>query len=222
MGQTLRRHGLPKPQSLHARAPAERCSLTVKVDRLKRFHARVDAPPAPGPVSDPGQEGEHEVSCCSTARLSGTSHTTSCCGTATRRRTTSGSEELLHCPQKVAAYEATVTRTRRPSARPSPAGAAVPPAPQAPRPYSLRCPVAPAGRLPVGVTVGGALATAGGRARTPARDRDGVGALRSRFCICGKGTVGCRGGSAACAGGTASRTCWVAPPLRRSALWTWN
>jgi hypothetical protein len=28
---------------------------------LKPFHARVDAPPAPGPVSDPGQEGEHEV-----------------------------------------------------------------------------------------------------------------------------------------------------------------
>ncbi len=38
-----------------------RCSLTVKVDRLKPFHERVDALPAPGPVSDLGQEGEHEV-----------------------------------------------------------------------------------------------------------------------------------------------------------------
>ncbi len=37
------------------------CSPTVNVDRLKPFHARVDAPPAAGPVSDPGQEGEHEV-----------------------------------------------------------------------------------------------------------------------------------------------------------------
>jgi hypothetical protein len=39
------------------------CSQTVSVDWLKPFHERVDAPPAPGPVSDPGQpeEGEHEV-----------------------------------------------------------------------------------------------------------------------------------------------------------------
>jgi hypothetical protein len=34
---------------------------TVNVDRLKPFHARADDPPAPGPVSDQGQEGEHEV-----------------------------------------------------------------------------------------------------------------------------------------------------------------
>ncbi len=33
----------------------------MNVDRLKPFHARADDPPAPGPVSDPGQEGEHEV-----------------------------------------------------------------------------------------------------------------------------------------------------------------
>jgi hypothetical protein len=31
------------------------CSPTV--DRLKPFHPRADDPPAPGPVSDPGQEG---------------------------------------------------------------------------------------------------------------------------------------------------------------------
>jgi hypothetical protein len=36
---------------------------TVNVDRLKPFHERADASPAPGPVSDPGlnSEGEHEV-----------------------------------------------------------------------------------------------------------------------------------------------------------------
>ncbi len=33
----------------------------MNVDRLKPFHARADDPPAPGPVSDLGQEGEHEV-----------------------------------------------------------------------------------------------------------------------------------------------------------------
>ena len=38
-----------------------RCSPTVNIDRLKPFFERVGAPPAPGPVSDPGQEGEHEV-----------------------------------------------------------------------------------------------------------------------------------------------------------------
>ncbi len=37
------------------------CSPTVNVDLLKPFHTQVDAPPAPGPVSDPGQEGEHEM-----------------------------------------------------------------------------------------------------------------------------------------------------------------
>ena len=38
-----------------------RCSPTIIVDRLKPFFERVGAPPAPGPVSDPGQEGEHEA-----------------------------------------------------------------------------------------------------------------------------------------------------------------
>ncbi len=36
-------------------------TLAVNVDRLKPFPARADDPPAPGPVSNPGQEGEHEV-----------------------------------------------------------------------------------------------------------------------------------------------------------------
>ena len=31
------------------------------VDRLKPFFERVGAPPAPGPVSDPSQEGEREA-----------------------------------------------------------------------------------------------------------------------------------------------------------------
>lgn len=36
-------------------------SRTAKADRLKPFHQRADASPAPGPVSDAGQEGEQEV-----------------------------------------------------------------------------------------------------------------------------------------------------------------
>ena len=38
-----------------------RCSPTVNVDRLKPFFERANVPPPPGPVSDAGQEGEHEV-----------------------------------------------------------------------------------------------------------------------------------------------------------------
>ena len=52
----------PSPNAYTLALPRRmRCSPTVKVDRLKPFFERVGAPPAPGPVSDPGQEGEHEV-----------------------------------------------------------------------------------------------------------------------------------------------------------------
>ena len=51
-----------------------RCSPTVDVDRLKPYFARADEPPPPGPVSDAGQEDEHDSctrwSCCSTAACS--------------------------------------------------------------------------------------------------------------------------------------------------------
>ncbi len=45
------------------------CIRTVNVDQLKPFHEPVDAPPAPGLVSDPGQEGEHEVELLLNRRL---------------------------------------------------------------------------------------------------------------------------------------------------------
>ena len=38
-----------------------RCSQTINVERLKPFFARAGGPPAPGPGSDAGQEGKHEV-----------------------------------------------------------------------------------------------------------------------------------------------------------------
>ncbi len=37
------------------------CSPKINMDLLKPFHAQVDAPPAPGQVSDQGQEGKHKV-----------------------------------------------------------------------------------------------------------------------------------------------------------------
>ena len=37
------------------------CSPIVNVDRLEPVFERAGAPPVPGPVSDKGREGEHEV-----------------------------------------------------------------------------------------------------------------------------------------------------------------
>ena len=52
----------PSPNAYTLALPRKmRCSPTINVDRLKPFVTRVDAPPPPGPVTDAGQEGEHEV-----------------------------------------------------------------------------------------------------------------------------------------------------------------
>ena len=52
----------PSPNAHTLALPRKmRCGPTVSVDRLKPFFARAGAPPAPGPVSDAGQEGEHEA-----------------------------------------------------------------------------------------------------------------------------------------------------------------
>ena len=52
----------PSPNAYTLALPRRmQCSPTVNVDRLRPFYEPVEAPPAPGPVSDAGQEGEHEV-----------------------------------------------------------------------------------------------------------------------------------------------------------------
>jgi hypothetical protein len=52
----------PSPNAYTLALPRKmRCSRTANVDRLKPYHARVGAAPAPGPVSEVGKEGEHEV-----------------------------------------------------------------------------------------------------------------------------------------------------------------
>ena len=67
-----------------------RCSPTVKVDRLKPFVTRAGTSPAPGPVSDTGLEGKHEVSCCSTSNWCVACCVTRCDGGAAHQRTTLG------------------------------------------------------------------------------------------------------------------------------------
>ena len=86
VGRTRHRHGLPEPQRLH-----------------------VDLPPAAGPVSDPGQESEHEVGLLLNRKTK---------RGATRylvrwRGHKSADDERLHCPEKAADYDA-VAPPRRP------------------------------------------------------------------------------------------------------------
>jgi hypothetical protein len=84
----------PSPNAYTLALPRKmRCSPTVNVDRLKPFHTRAGAAPAPGPVSDAGQEGQHEVELLLHGReiLGVTRHAVTWCdGGGTRHRTTSG------------------------------------------------------------------------------------------------------------------------------------
>jgi hypothetical protein len=132
----------PSPNAYTLALPRKmHCSPTVNVDRLKPFHERVDEPPAPGPVSDAGQEGEHEVELLLNRKTQRgvTRYLVRWRGHTSAADEWLRVEELAHCPEKVAEYDA------GPGARPGPGGAAVPPPDPAPAPVVLAPLLAPAG-----------------------------------------------------------------------------
>ena len=123
-----------------------RCSPTINVDRLKPFVTRVDAPPPPGPVTDAGQEGEHGVELLLNRRtIRGvTRYLVRWRGHASPEDQWLRKEELTHCPERVAEYNAAASR-RRSALRAERAAAA------APRPRLPEGPATPVGpHAPVG------------------------------------------------------------------------
>ena len=105
----------PSPNAYTLALPRKmRCSATVNVDRLKPFFARGDAAPPPGPVSDRGQEGEHEVELLLNRRTvrGVTSYLVRWRGHASPEDEWLPAEELTHCPELVAEYDAAAPRRR--------------------------------------------------------------------------------------------------------------
>ena len=105
----------PSPNAYTLELPRRMlCSSTVNVDRLKPFHERVDAPPEPGPVLDQGQEGEHEVELLLNRKeVRGvTRYLVRWRGHSSAADEWLRAEELGHCPEKVAEYEAAAPRRR--------------------------------------------------------------------------------------------------------------
>jgi hypothetical protein len=149
----------PSPNAYTLALPRKmRCSPTVNVDRLKPFDARADEPPAPGPVLDQGQEGEHDVVLLLNGKeIQGVLHYL----VRWRGHTSADdewlrAEELAHCPELVAENDAAAPR-RRGARRGRPAG---PPAVPAAAAAAAIPPVAPAGfwlAAPAEVLTGAAL-----------------------------------------------------------------
>jgi hypothetical protein len=128
----------PSPNAYTLALPRKmRCSPTVNVDRLKPFFERLGTAPAPGPVSDAGQEGEHEVELLLNRRLvrGVMRYLVRWRGHTSADDEWLRAEELTHCQEKVAEYNATAPR-RRAARRADPAAeqAAPPPSPPPPAP----------------------------------------------------------------------------------------
>ena len=107
---------VPSPNAYTlALPPRMKCSPTVNVDRLKPFHTRVGASPPPGPVDDPGQEGEHEVEMLLNRKTSPkgvTRYLVRFRGHTSAEDEWIREEELGHCLEKVAEYDVAAPRRR--------------------------------------------------------------------------------------------------------------
>jgi hypothetical protein len=137
-----------------------KCSPTVNVVRLNPFYSHADRPDPPGPVGDPGQEGEHIVEQllnCTTRRCR-TYYLVRWQGHASAEDSWEPVKHLAHCPERVAKYEAAAPRRPRArwaqqrglglsplAAQPLPAPA--PPAPPPPAPPPVWAVAAQAGPL---------------------------------------------------------------------------
>ena len=103
MGRPFHRDRLPQNAYTLALPRKMRCSPTVNVDRLKPFFERAGVSPAPAPVSDAGQEGEHEVELLLNWRLvrGVTRYLVRWRGHTSADDAWLRLEELTHCPEKV-------------------------------------------------------------------------------------------------------------------------
>ena len=95
-----------------------RCSPMVNVYRLKPFSALAGASPAPGPVPNAGQQGEHEVELLLNSKLvrGVTRYLVRWRGHTSADDSCLRLEELAHCQEKVAEYN-TVAPCRRATRR---------------------------------------------------------------------------------------------------------